>query len=314
MRGGRAMGDDVGVTATVPPTYGLPPAGWYPDPIEPRRAQRWWDGVSWSEWQARDGEVSARPVVPTPAPGSDWTGIADERAPWPKAALAWALAAIVGCFLLGSLGAWLTDRALDNFPLELLANVALLDGGLLAVCIVVQRRWGTDGGFRRDFGLTYERGDWWRGILGSIGARSIGAAASSLFVLPILFNRDPSSYDDAAVARSSISWAGILAFAVVALVVAPFVEEVFFRGLLQRSLESALPRWIAIGVQGVIFGFLHVQPAIGIFNVAIVVPISVAGMVFGFTYHRFKRLGPNIAAHFWFNAVAIGVLVAVGPG
>jgi membrane protease YdiL (CAAX protease family) len=308
------MGDDGRVTATVPPTYGLPPAGWYPDPIVPRRALRWWDGAAWSQWQARDGEVTEQPVVPRPAPGSDWTGIADERASWPKAAIGYAVAAIVGCFLLAAGGAWLADQLVDSLPLQLLVNIALLDGGLLLTCCAVQRRWGTDRGFRADFGLTYERGDWWRGILASIGARSIGAAAAAFFVLPILFNVDSESFDDTTVAHTTISWAGILTFAFVALVVAPLVEELFFRGLLQRSLESALPRWVAIGVQGVVFGFLHVQPSVGIFNVAIVVPIAVAGMVFGFTYHRFKRLAPNIAAHFWFNAVAIGVLIAIGPG
>jgi membrane protease YdiL (CAAX protease family) len=275
---------------------------------------RWWDGARWTEWQARDGQVAVEPVVPTPAPGSDWTGIADERAPWPKAAIGFALAAIVACFVVAALGSVLVALVVDSFPLELLVNVLLLDGGLLLTCRKVQRRWGTDGGFRKDFGLVYERGDWWRGILSSIGARTIGAAAAAFIVLPILFNRQLDSFDQTTVTDSTISWTGILSFAVVALVVAPFVEELFFRGLLQRSLESAMPRWLAIGGQGVIFGFVHVQPSIGIFNLAIVVPIAVAGMVFGFTYHRFKRLGPNIAAHFWFNAVAIGVLIAVGPG
>lgn len=308
------MGEHGGVTATAPPRYGLPPAGWYPDPIVPRRAQRYWDGVSWTEWQARDGAVVATPVVPEPAPGSDWTGIADERAHWPRAAIGYALAAILVCFLAAGAGAWAVDQVVEgNFPLQLLANVLLLDGGLLLTCRVVQRRWGTDGGFRKDFGLVYGRGDWWRGILGSIGARSIGAAAAIFFVLPILFNEEVESIDETAVGDTSISWAGIATFAVVALVVAPLVEELFFRGLLQRSLEAALPRWIAIGVQGVIFGFVHVQPSIGIFNVAIVVPISVAGMVLGFTYHRFKRLGPTITTHFWFNVVAIVVLVLAGP-
>ena len=301
------------MTASAPSTPGLPPAGWYPDPIVPRRALRWWDGTQWTEWQARDGEVIAAPVVPQPAPGSDWTGIADERITWPKAAVLLALGAIVVSFLAGTLGYELADALFDNEPLSLIVNIVLLDGALLVACREAHRRWGRHGRFRRDFGLTYERGDWWRGILSSIGARSIGAAAAVFFVLPILFNQELDSFEDTTVQDVSISWAGIITFAVAALVVAPFVEELFFRGLLQRSIESVLPRWVAIGVQGVVFGFLHVQPAVGIFNVAIVVPISVAGMVFGFTFHRFKRLGPPIAAHFWFNVVAIVVLVASGP-
>lgn len=292
---------------------GLPPAGWYPDPIVPRRALRWWDGAGWTIWQSRDGEVTAVPVVPEPAPGSDWTGIADERATWPRAAVVLSAVAIVVAFGAGFLGAELVGAVTDSLPLELAVNIVLLDGSLVLACREAHRRWGTPGAFRRDFGLVVERGDWWRGLLASIGARTMGAAAALFFVLPILFDDDLDSFGDTTVQDTTISWAGILTFAVAALVVAPIVEELFFRGLAQRSLESVLPRWLAIAVQGVVFGFLHVQPAVGIANVAIVVTISVAGMVFGFTYHRFKRLGPTITAHLWFNLVAIVVLVAAGP-
>ena len=46
----------------------MPPAGWYPDPADPR-AMRWWSGEGWTEHVAAAGVAPAAttPVVTTPA-------------------------------------------------------------------------------------------------------------------------------------------------------------------------------------------------------------------------------------------------------
>ncbi len=45
---------------------GLPPAGWYPDPDDPKAAQRYWDGELWTEARAPYAEP----------PGSDGVAVA----------------------------------------------------------------------------------------------------------------------------------------------------------------------------------------------------------------------------------------------
>jgi uncharacterized protein DUF4190/uncharacterized protein DUF2510 len=44
----------------------LPPAGYYPDPDQPR-VQRWWDGHAWALPPTGTVRTAPPPIVPTPA-------------------------------------------------------------------------------------------------------------------------------------------------------------------------------------------------------------------------------------------------------
>jgi membrane protease YdiL (CAAX protease family) len=92
-----------------------------------------------------------------------------------------------------------------------------------------------------------------------------------------------------------VTFAGL---AVVLVLVAPFVEEILFRGLLLRSLRRRTTvLWAVVG-QAAIFGLLHFEwlqlPALIGF-----------GLVCGWLAVRTGRLGPGIWAHAAFNAVAV---------
>jgi hypothetical protein len=52
---------------------GMPPAGWYPDVLDPEQL-RWWDGTAWTE------RVHSRPARPAPA-GSPGSAAASDDAP-----------------------------------------------------------------------------------------------------------------------------------------------------------------------------------------------------------------------------------------
>ena len=302
------------VPMTAPPYAVAAPAGWYPDPAAPGGPLRWWDGRQWTDWQAIDGQVLAAPLPPAP-PGvgqtTDWTGEADHRAQWPRKAVGFALGMMVLSFLGGGLASLVTSVFTDIFAVELAVGMLVQTAGLYLACRSAKRRWGTDADFATDIGLRYGKGDWWRGLIASVGARTAGGVASSVIVLLLL---DQFDNEPAEVARTEgFDWPALITFGIVALVVAPVVEELFFRGLLQRALESMVPTGWAIVLQGVVFGMLHGDPTAGMINLLIIVPIGVAGMGFGFVLHRYKRLGPAIAAHAWFNAVAVVVLLATGP-
>lgn len=91
---------------------------------------------------------------------------------------------------------------------------------------------------------------------------------------------------------------GFWLLAVVLVVGAPLVEEIFYRGLLLRSLKRHLPAPAAIVVCGVTFGAAH-------FDLVTLPGLALFGIVLAYLAHRSGRLGPNIIAHAAFNAVTV---------
>ncbi len=74
-------------------------------------------------------------------------------------------------------------------------------------------------------------------------------------------------------------------------------EEVFFRGIVQRSFERVLG-WKSVIIIGVVFGLFHMQP-LGL------ITLSILGMLFGYFYFRSRSLFPSMAAHAANNLLAI---------
>jgi membrane protease YdiL (CAAX protease family) len=74
-------------------------------------------------------------------------------------------------------------------------------------------------------------------------------------------------------------------------------EEIFFRGIVQRSFERIMG-WKSAILIGVIFGLFHMQP-LGL------VTLSILGMLFGYFFFRSRSLYPAMAAHFANNFLAI---------
>lgn len=83
---------------------------------------------------------------------------------------------------------------------------------------------------------------------------------------------------------------------VIALIPA-VVEEVLFRGLVQRSFENALGSTRGLLLTGVIFGAYHLNP----FSL---VPLVALGIYLGFLAMRANSLWVSMAAHFYNNAMA----------
>lgn len=83
---------------------------------------------------------------------------------------------------------------------------------------------------------------------------------------------------------------------VVALVPA-FVEELLFRGLVQKSFEEAHGGLTAAIAAGVIFGAYHLNPLS-------IVPLALLGTFFGFVVYRSQNISLAILSHFFNNFVA----------
>jgi hypothetical protein len=50
----------------------------------------------------------------------------------------------------------------------------------------------------------------------------------------------------------------LLVFSFLGIIFAPFVEEIFFRGILYPFFETHMPKFLAIFMVGSMFGFLHI--------------------------------------------------------
>jgi uncharacterized protein len=110
---------------------------------------------------------------------------------------------------------------------------------------------------------------------------------------------------------------GPLAFAlllVAAAVVAPFVEELFFRGFLFGLYRRRQPLWLAYIASSVLFTILHLEPthmnaaqmaglAIGIFMLAIIL---------AWVYQHTGSLYPSMVAHAVNNATGLILFYAIG--
>lgn len=94
---------------------------------------------------------------------------------------------------------------------------------------------------------------------------------------------------------------GFFFMALLLVVGAPVVEEIFYRGMLLNSLKRYLPVWPAIVLDGLLFGAVH-------FDLVTLPGLAIFGIVVAWLYHRSDRLGPNILAHAAFNAATVIVL------
>lgn len=235
-------------------------------------------------------------IVNAPADASPvrW-GLGDAAAGW--------LLGILGGVLAGSLAVVLSGIDADaDLPMGWFAVAqAGLWAGLLGVPLFVARAKGN--GARRDFGLFAQ----WRDLRGL----GIGLAMQ-LIVVPLLywpiFNLfDVSSEKLEEPARELTDQAngpvGVVLLVILVGFGAPVVEEIFYRGLVQRSIANRWGAWPGILGSAWWFGLSH-------FQLLQLPALVVLGVVLAYMTDRTGRLGPAIFTHIAFNMVTVVFLVA----
>jgi len=114
---------------------------------------------------------------------------------------------------------------------------------------------------------------------------------------------DPEEVEERArdlVDRADGPWIWVLA--VVLIVGAPVVEELVYRGLLQRSLATRLGRGGALVAVSLLFALIHFSP--------VEIPgLFLAGLVFGAGVALTGRIGPGLVAHAAFNATGLAAVL-----
>jgi membrane protease YdiL (CAAX protease family) len=272
---------------TTPPV----PAGWYPDPW--RQAWwRWWDGANWTPY-TEQSFVAARPEPGTPvrAGGIAILGF--------LAGIAISVAIDVPLILLGF-------DASD--PAVLLGSSIGLWIGLFGACVIAVRRKGS--GSLADLGLVRPR---WVDLGLGVGF-GVASLMAVFLVAGVLYLIDPSLLPGEGNSgfEDPVQQGGVLGIVVVyliAVVGAPFFEELFFRGLVQGGLTA---RWgIATGliVQAALFALVHLTPDNGLGNVGVFIIIWTVGMSLGAIRQVSHRLTPGIFTHAVYNAIIVTIAV-----
>ncbi len=226
----------------------------------------------------------------------------------------WGAADVVVAFLVAQilsvigLAGFAAVKGLDPADIDQdilsIGEIALLQiplwAGLLGVPLLATRLRGN--GPRRDLGLSATVRD------APIGL-TIGVLCQLVLVplvtLPVFWLSDASRAELEEPARELTDKAeglGVLVLALVVVVMAPLAEEVFYRGLLQRTLLRRIPLWPAMIVTSLVFAASHLQalqfPALAAF-----------GLVLSWLAHRTGRLGRSIWAHVGFNATTVIALL-----
>lgn len=160
-------------------------------------------------------------------------------------------------------------------------------------------------GVERDFGWQFRRTDLATGVGVGIASLVLVFVVTSLVGIGVdlqIWDREIPS-DQAASPVGLGMWCVVFLFAVVA---APLGEEIFFRGLVMRVIQSKLGSIPAVFGSTAIFALLHLStPDLSVAAVTLS-GIGVVGLALGFLVMRTGRLGGAIVAHGTYN---LGVLM-----
>lgn len=179
-----------------------------------------------------------------------------------------------------------------------LAGAVFGQYGVWLAWIYVASRFKGIGSLRADFGFALDLLRDWPMIGFGLGFEIVAGIA----LLPIsrLIGHAPQQV----VQELDSARGGKLAvLTVTALVVAPVVEELFFRGLLLRSLQRRMSAPAAVAISALAFGLAHV---VFDWGSGVVLPALVAlGMLSGVFAVRTGNLSRSILLHVGFNLLAV---------
>lgn len=214
-----------------------------------------------------------------------------------------ALITLVASTILGSL--LLTVLGVESSDSASLLTVAFLQttlwiGMVGSVLIVLRRRHVSAAD---DLGLRFRATDVPIGI-------ALGVA-SQLLLVPLVswpwaaaLGRSTDQLREPAceLARKADDPLGVVLLFVITVIGAPLVEELFFRGFVQRGVTAGAGRTVGVIATAAIFGTIHYQllqlPALVAFGLVLGVSAAVTG-----------RLGLSIVTHMAFNATTVVNLV-----
>jgi membrane protease YdiL (CAAX protease family) len=178
----------------------------------------------------------------------------------------------------------------DGPPLDVrVFVVATVVPTLAAAAVAVLVTWLRGNGPRIDLGLVWSGRDIAIGLGLGFAGLFVSTAAAAVWVA--IVGPDVGSALGDALDGLRAPWPVALAVLVAVVLVAPFCEEVLYRGLLWGALEKlGAGPWLAFVITTVVFAFAHFELVRAPLLFVIAIPIGLARLITG-------RLGASIAAH-----------------
>jgi membrane protease YdiL (CAAX protease family) len=127
---------------------------------------------------------------------------------------------------------------------------------------------------------------------------TIPVALAAVYVVSFLHDLVVHPTRQAIVGEFPRTAAGIVLFVILAVVMAPLFEEVFFRGFLFRGFSSSWGWVTGACVSAAVFGLAHLQ-------LDVFVPLFALGLALAWVYKRTGSLWTSIAFHALFNALSV---------
>lgn len=217
----------------------------------------------------------------------------------------WAAAWLIGSGVVASVAIALMGGELDgdlSIPELTVAAVVGWAAFVLGTWIV-SRRYGS-GSMRADYAISARPIDLLGVPLGVAGQLLLVPAlyVPLRWVWPDTF--DAERLEERARDLADRAEGGAVVLLVLVVVVgAPIVEELVYRGMLQRSIGAATRPLVGLAIASVWFALIHLAP--------VEYPgLALAGLLFGATVWWTDRLGPAIITHAAFNATGLALVLA----
>jgi len=137
-----------------------------------------------------------------------------------------------------------------------------------------------------------------RSVLGFLAVSPVYGLAMLCTYLMQEFLPGKARPHDMLAALREMDFGGKTLIAVSAIILAPLLEEVLFRGLLQSMLRRYVKPWPAILLTSILFVAVHHEPQ----NMP---ALFILSLVLGYNYERTGRLFSPILIHAFFNGTMI---------
>lgn len=190
-----------------------------------------------------------------------------------------------------------------------LALTTLGQGAAMGVWPVIVARW-KGSGVRIDFGWRFEWVDLAYGL--GIGGFLLFLSAGVGYGVSTLVGLDPGAEESSntQIVSDAAEGPALIIIFIAAVIMAPIVEELFFRGLCLRAIEKRFGTVPAVVGSTLLFTLPHfTNPSLAGTAVLFAV-IATVGLVLGILTVKTGRLGAAVIAHAVFNGIGVAVTVS----
>ena len=222
------------------------------------------------------------------------------------------LVGVFGGYALASLIAAIWYAVSGDDELDLAGQAVSQMGlwtGMVGAAVVASHRKGA-GTLAEDFGLRGKWSDIGLGLLVALAVQILVLPGIAYLLRPLLGEPEVSGpVQDLLDKSQGLAFVGLILSVAVG---APIVEELFFRGLLLRSLQRRVPDWAAVVVSAVAFGIAHGSALPVDAVVLVMISLTVFGAILAVMAIRTGRLGASIVTHAVFNLFTLLYLTFTG--